>query len=64
MGEQLYVYAWGNNPRREEMRGRVCRVVCRGRLNSCLVEFVDNRQREVISRHALRKRRDGQACGR
>jgi hypothetical protein len=49
-----YLYAWGNNPKRATVKGRECQVVVRGTLNSCLVEFVDNRQREVISRRALR----------
>lgn len=37
------------------MKGRVCRVLCRGRMNTCRIEFVDNGQREVVSRNALRK---------
>jgi len=51
----LYTYQWGNNDKRATLRGRVCRVVCRGRRNSCMVEFIDNGQREIISRNALRK---------
>jgi hypothetical protein len=49
-----YRYAWGNNPKRATLKGRRCRVVTRGSLGSCLVEFVDNGQREVVSRRALR----------
>lgn len=49
-----YRYAWRNNTKRQTMFGRRCCVICRGRLNSCLVEF-ENGQREVISRNALRK---------
>jgi len=52
---QLYVYGWGNNEKRATLRGRVCRVICRGAMNSALVEFVDGGQREVISRNALKK---------
>ena len=52
---QSYVYRWGNNPKRAEMKGRTCRVLCRGAKNSALVEFEDG-QREVVSRNALRKK--------
>ena len=51
----LYVFAWKNNPKRAAMRGRPCRVLARGSLNSCLIEFIDTGQREIISRNALRK---------
>lgn len=49
-----YYYAWKNNDKRISLYGRACKVVCRGKLNSCLVEF-ENGQREVVSRNALRK---------
>jgi hypothetical protein len=49
-----YYYAWGNNPKRETMKNKRCRVLVRGKMNSVLVEF-DNGQTEVISRNALRK---------
>lgn len=52
---RLYRYVWGNNEKRATLRGRLCRVVARGALNSALVEFVDNGQREVVSRSALRR---------
>ena len=55
MFEQLYTYAWGNNPKRAKLKGRTLRVIGRGTINSCLAEFVDDGQREVISRNALRK---------
>mgnify|MGYP006283554707 FL=1 len=51
----LYVFAWKNNPKRAAMHNRRCRVLARGSLNSCLIEFTDNSQREIISRNALRK---------
>lgn len=57
MDEQLYVYRWGNNEKRATMKGRICRVLGRGQMNSCLIEFVDNGQCEVTSRNALRKTR-------
>ena len=52
---QLYEYKWSNNPKRATLRDRKCFVICRGTMNSCMVEFVDNGEREVISRNALRK---------
>lgn len=51
---QMYVYVWKNDPKRRTLYGRRCRVLARGSLNSCLVEF-ENGQREVISRNALRR---------
>ena len=49
-----YIYTWGNNPKRLTLKGRKCRVIARGSLNSVGVEF-ENGQREVISRYALRR---------
>ena len=51
---QLYKFMWGNNAKRATLKGRKCKVVCRGKMNSAMVEF-ENGQREVISRNALRK---------
>ncbi len=50
-----YVYGWGNNVKRATLKGRRCRVVVRGAMNSALVEFGDTGQREVVSRNALRR---------
>jgi len=48
------VYAWGNNPRRAELKGRACKVIVNGqRMNSCLVEF-ESGERVVVSRRSLR----------
>lgn len=55
MATTTYRYTWGNNVKRATLRGRTCRVVCRGAMNSALVEFTDNGQREVVSRNALRR---------
>lgn len=52
---QIYLYAWGNNPKRKTLQGRPCKVICRGTMNSARVEFLDNGQREVVSRNALRR---------
>jgi hypothetical protein len=53
-GTGLYLYSWGNNARRAALKGRACRVLAVGRLGSCLVEFVDDGRREIVSRRALR----------
>lgn len=48
--EQLYVYRWNRMGR----KGQLCRVLVRGKMNSCSVEFLDG-FRAVTSRNALRK---------
>ena len=55
VAERIYVYLWGNNPRRRELQGRRCRVVARGRMNTVLVEFLDNGERVTTSNRALRR---------
>ena len=54
MTDKLYRYTWGNNSKRATMKGRTCRVLCRGGMNSAVIQFTDNGQKEVISRNALR----------
>ncbi|MGW8324052.1 MAG: hypothetical protein ACWGNI_00020 [Desulfobacterales bacterium] len=54
MNEYKYIYSWGNNEKRATMKGRKCRVVARGTLNSRMIEF-ENGQREIVSGNALRK---------
>jgi hypothetical protein len=52
-----HVYSWGNNEKRETLKGRPCRIVVNGKvMRSVLVEF-DDGQREVVSIRALRKER-------
>ncbi|MHC4501555.1 MAG: tudor domain-containing protein [Planctomycetota bacterium] len=58
MSEQLYKYRWGNNAKRAKMKGRICRVLARGRMNSCRIQFVDNGEESIVSRNALRKSTD------
>ena len=58
--ETRYIYRWGNNEKRATLQHRTCRVLARGTMNSALVEF-ENGQREVISRNALRKEKEGGA---
>ena len=55
MNSPVYTYRWGNTPERARMKGRRCVVLARGAMNSALVRFIDDGQREVISRNALRR---------
>jgi hypothetical protein len=52
---ERYVYCWGNNSRRAELKGRECVVVARGRMRTVLVEFVDTGERVTCSARALRR---------
>lgn len=48
------VYAWGNNERRAELKGRRCRIIARGsRMRSVLLEF-ENGWRVITSERAVR----------
>ena len=49
-----YIYAWKNNPKRQSMYKKRCRILARGKMNSALVEF-ENGQKEIVSRNALRR---------
>ena len=51
--QQLYVYRWGNNPRRAELKGRLCRLLASGALGTVLVEMVDTGERVTTSHRAL-----------
>ena len=60
MSEKLYIYRWGNSKTecgrfRLKFKGRKCRVLHRGKMNSCLIEFLDNNEQLNTSRNALRK---------
>lgn len=54
-----YPYLWHWRLRLPDRKGQRCRVVCRGTMNSALVEFADG-FRAVVSRNALRKPRTPQ----
>lgn len=49
-----YPYFWRVKSRLPERKGERCRVIVRGRMNSCLVEFTDG-VRVVTSRNYLRR---------
>lgn len=53
--EPLYIYCWGNNEKRATMQNRKCRLLIKGKMNSCLIQFTDNNQKEIISGNALKK---------
>ena len=47
-------YVWRVRARLPERFGEVCRVLVRGKLNSCLVEFADG-ARYISSRNYVRR---------
>lgn len=51
---EFFIYNWGNNLKRIEYKGRICKVIARGRMNSVLIEF-ENGERTVTSNYALKK---------
>lgn len=51
----IYTFAWGNNSRRRELKGRRCELLATGRMGTVLVRFLDTGERVTTSRRALRK---------
>jgi len=49
-----YIFYWGNNERRADFKGQLCRVIRHGRMHSVLVEF-QNGERLITSERALRR---------
>jgi len=47
-------FAWGNNPKRATLKGRECKILASGKMNSIVVEFEDG-QKECVSRMAVRR---------
>lgn len=54
-----YPYYWRVKTRLPERKGQPCRVLCRGSMNSCLVEFEDGYQ-VVTSRWYVRRRQEAE----
>lgn len=52
-----HYYAWKNNEKRQSMYKRPCRILATGNINSCMIEF-ENGQREIVSRRAIRRKRE------
>ena len=48
-------YVWKNNEKRKTLYDRVCRIVERLKMNSIVIQFLDNGQIEVVSRYAVRR---------
>ena len=53
--KDLYTYYWDNNPKRKTMKGRLCFVVARGKMNTIMIEFLDNGEQVTVSRYSIRK---------
>ena len=53
---QAHIYAWGNNPRRAELKGRECIVLTRGTMNMVLVGSLDTGEQVATSRNGVRRR--------
>lgn len=51
----VYIYAWGNNPRRAELKGRRCVIEARGQMRTILVRFLDTGERVTTSARAVRR---------
>lgn len=56
-----YKYVWGNDKdiigkfRKRHFKGRECKVLVRGKMNSCLIQFTDNGEQLNCSRNAIRR---------
>ena len=57
---QLYKFHWGNNEKRRSMKSRKCRRLINdsGKMRSCLIEFLDNKQREIVDLRSIRKEKN------
>lgn len=49
------LYIWRVASRLPERKGSLCKVLARGKMNSCLVQFVVDGYKVVTSRNYLRK---------
>lgn len=55
-----YIWAWGNPDKYPELgkrKGHRCRVLVRGKMNSCLIEFEDG-YKVNTSRNGLKRSQD------
>lgn len=52
---QVYVYAWGNNERRAQLRGRRCVIIARGSMRTVLLRFLDTGEQVTTSARAVRR---------
>lgn len=56
-------YVWRWRSRLPDRFGQACRVLVRGAMNSCLVEFEADGARFITSRNAVRRRPDNPKAG-
>jgi len=49
------VYRWGNNVRRDQLKGRRCVVLARGTMSTILVQFLDTGEKVTTSRRAVKR---------
>lgn len=54
MAAPAYDREWRWRATLPERKGQRCRIVARGSMNSCEIEFADG-QRHIVSRFAIRK---------
>jgi len=47
------IFRWGNNEKRATMKGRECKIIARGRMNSICIEFLDNGEHAIVSRRSV-----------
>jgi len=50
----MQLYVWRVSTRLPERKGQLCKVLARGKMNNCLVEFLDG-LKVITSRNYLRK---------
>ena len=50
----MTLYYWRVKTRLPERKGQLCRVLVRGKMNNCLVEFMDG-YKVITSRNYVRK---------
>jgi DNA-binding winged helix-turn-helix (wHTH) protein len=51
---KIYKYNWKNNEKRKTLYNRNCTILKFGKKNSILIEFLDNNQREIVSRNSVK----------
>ena len=49
------IYYWRVRTRLPERKGTLCRVLARGKMNSCLVEFLEDGYKVITSRNYVKK---------
>lgn len=49
------LYVWRVKTVKPERRGALCRMLKRGRLNSCLIEFCSDGEQIITSRNYIRR---------